>query len=127
MPGMDGLELARHLANLENPPAFVFITAHDRHAVDAFEVNALDYLLKPVRATRLAAALKKAGAASREQVSESLRRASGRPRATPVARPRYPSRATRSISSSGRASASTSTATQAFGSPPVRCHRSRSR
>jgi two-component system response regulator AlgR len=80
MPGMDGLELARHLAGLDNPPAFVFITAHDRHAVDAFEVNALDYLLKPVRAARLAAALKKATAAPREQVSESLRKASGRPR-----------------------------------------------
>lgn len=60
MPGMNGLEVARHLAALEQPPTVVFVTAHDRHAVDAFELNALDYLLKPVRAERLAAALRKA-------------------------------------------------------------------
>jgi two-component system, LytTR family, response regulator AlgR len=72
MPGMGGLELARHLAGLEPPPGVVFITAHDRHAVEAFELNAIDYLLKPVRATRLAAALKKAVAASpgREQLAK---------------------------------------------------------
>ena len=63
MPGMGGLELARHLGGLESPPAIVFVTAHDRHAVEAFELNALDYLMKPVRAERLAAALKKAAAA----------------------------------------------------------------
>jgi two-component system, LytTR family, response regulator AlgR len=60
MPGMGGLEVARHLARLAAPPRIIFITAHDRHAVEAFELNALDYLLKPVRAERLAAALKKA-------------------------------------------------------------------
>lgn len=72
MPGMGGLEVARHLAGLEQPPAIVFVTAHERHAVEAFELNALDYLLKPVRASRLAAALKKAAAAAapgREQLS----------------------------------------------------------
>ena len=63
MPGMRGLEVARHLNGLEAGPAVVFVTAHDKHAVEAFELNALDYLLKPVRATRLAAALKKASAA----------------------------------------------------------------
>jgi two-component system response regulator AlgR len=63
MPGMGGIELARHLGGLENAPAIVFVTAHDRHAVEAFELNALDYLMKPVRADRLAAALRKAGAA----------------------------------------------------------------
>ena len=62
MPGMRGLEVARHLSGLERAPAVVFVTAHDRHAVEAFELNALDYLMKPVRAERLAAALKKAGA-----------------------------------------------------------------
>lgn len=62
MPGMRGLEVARHLSGLEAGPAVVFVTAHDRHAVEAFELNALDYLLKPVRATRLAAALKRAAA-----------------------------------------------------------------
>jgi two-component system response regulator AlgR len=60
MPGMGGLEVARHLARLDQPPRIIFVTAHDRHAVEAFELNALDYLLKPVRADRLAAALKKA-------------------------------------------------------------------
>jgi two-component system, LytTR family, response regulator AlgR len=80
MPGMGGLELARHLAALEQPPAFIFVTAHDRHAVEAFELNALDYLLKPVRAARLAASLRKAAAPPREQVAESLRKAAGRAR-----------------------------------------------
>jgi two-component system, LytTR family, response regulator AlgR len=60
MPGMGGLEVARHLRMLERAPTVVFVTAHDRHAVQAFELNALDYLLKPVRAERLAAALRKA-------------------------------------------------------------------
>ena len=45
MPGMGGLEVARHLAGLAEPPTVVFVTAHERHAVDAFELNALDYLL----------------------------------------------------------------------------------
>ncbi|MGA8006486.1 MAG: response regulator, partial [Burkholderiales bacterium] len=58
MPGMGGIEVARHLVRLPQPPAVVFVTAHDRHAVEAFELNALDYLLKPVRAERLAAALR---------------------------------------------------------------------
>lgn len=64
MPRMDGIELAQHLARLVPPPAIVFITAYDQYAVKAFELNAIDYLLKPVRAERLAAALKKAGPAS---------------------------------------------------------------
>lgn len=63
MPEMSGLEFARHLTGLDKPPAVVFVTAHDRYAIEAFEVNALDYLLKPVRASRLAAALGKAAAA----------------------------------------------------------------
>ena len=79
MPGMDGLELARHLSSLENSPAVVFITAHDKHAIEAFDLNALDYLLKPVRATRLAAALKKA-AASGAPRRENLARAAEVPR-----------------------------------------------
>jgi len=63
MPGMDGLEVARHLALLPVAPAIVFVTAHDQHAVEAFELNALDYLMKPVRAQRLVAALRKAAGA----------------------------------------------------------------
>src|SRR5205814_1783365 len=70
MPGMGGLEVARHLAALGQPPRVVFVTAHERHAVDAFELNALDYLLKPVRAERLAAALKKTSPLNREQLAK---------------------------------------------------------
>lgn len=79
MPGMGGLELARHLAGLDDAPAIVFVTAHDRHAVEAFELNALDYLLKPVRAERLASALRKA-AASGPAPREQLARAAQAPR-----------------------------------------------
>ncbi|MBU0752862.1 MAG: LytTR family DNA-binding domain-containing protein [Gammaproteobacteria bacterium] len=60
MPRMDGIELAQHLGRLESPPAVIFATAFDQYAVKAFELNAIDYLLKPVRAERLAAALHKA-------------------------------------------------------------------
>jgi two-component system response regulator AlgR len=70
MPGMGGLEVARHLAGLERAPRIVFVTAHDRHAVEAFELNALDYLLKPVRAERLAAALRKAAVPAQEQLAK---------------------------------------------------------
>ena len=59
MPKMDGIELARHLAQLEKPPAIIFVTAYDSYAVQAFELNAIDYLVKPVRAQRLATALQK--------------------------------------------------------------------
>ena len=70
MPGMGGLEVARHLGALEQPPRIVFVTAHERHAVEAFELNALDYLLKPVRAERLAAALRKAAVPAQEQLAK---------------------------------------------------------
>lgn len=59
MPGMDGIELATHLGRLEAPPAVIFTTAYDNYAVQAFDLNAIDYLLKPVRAQRLLAALLK--------------------------------------------------------------------
>ncbi len=60
MPGMNGLEAARHLALFESPPAVVFTTAYDAYAVEAFEANAIGYLLKPIRAEKLAAALQRA-------------------------------------------------------------------
>lgn len=60
MPGMDGLEAAMHLMGMENPPSVIFTTAYDQHALNAFEVNAVDYLLKPIRKDRLASALEKA-------------------------------------------------------------------
>lgn len=59
MPGMDGLSLAKHLTAQTAPPAIIFITAFDSHAVAAFDVNARDYLLKPVRADRLLSALRR--------------------------------------------------------------------
>jgi two-component system response regulator AlgR len=59
MPGMDGLELARHLLKLPEPPVVIFTTAYHEHALQAFEVNAIDYLTKPVRMQRLLAALQK--------------------------------------------------------------------
>ena len=59
MPGADGLSLAQTLRSLPNPPAVVFVTAHAEHAVQAFELNAVDYLTKPVRLERLQAALQK--------------------------------------------------------------------
>src|SRR4051812_48206797 len=59
MPGADGLNLARALRESAHPPAIVFVTAHAEHAVAAFEVEAVDYLTKPVRLERLRAALEK--------------------------------------------------------------------
>lgn len=59
MPGTDGLALARAIQALPHPPALIFVTAHAEHAVDAFEVEALDYLTKPVRLERLRTALHK--------------------------------------------------------------------
>src|SRR4051812_568711 len=60
MPVMDGIEVARHLSLLPEPPAVVFATAHDEHAMQAFDAQAIAYLLKPVRREKLAAALERA-------------------------------------------------------------------
>ncbi|RYZ07164.1 MAG: response regulator transcription factor [Comamonadaceae bacterium] len=60
MPGLDGMALARLLQGRDDAPAIVFVTAHATHAVDAFELDAVDYLTKPVRAERLQQALVKA-------------------------------------------------------------------
>ncbi|MFC3689588.1 LytR/AlgR family response regulator transcription factor [Aquipuribacter hungaricus] len=68
MPGLDGLDLARAVSRLAFPPAVVFVTAHEEHAVEAFELQVVDYVLKPVRAARLAAALRRATAAPHPSV-----------------------------------------------------------
>ncbi len=68
MPGMDGLEAARHLAKLDEPPAVIFTTAYDQYAVEAFDANAIGYLLKPVRREKLAAALASAARLTRPQM-----------------------------------------------------------
>jgi len=70
MPGMDGLETARHLAQLENPPAVVFTTAYGDHALEAFETQAVDYLLKPIHPERLQQALEKARRLSQTQLQQ---------------------------------------------------------
>ena len=59
MPDMGGIEFARHVLKLPQPPVVIFTTAYDEHALDAFEVNAVDFLVKPVRVPRLLSALQK--------------------------------------------------------------------
>jgi two-component system response regulator AlgR len=70
MPVLDGLEVARHLAAFAEPPAVVFCTAYDEHALAAFEASAVDYLVKPVRRERLLAALDRARRFSGERHAE---------------------------------------------------------
>lgn len=60
MPGMDGIETARHLNALDEPPALIFTTAYDEYALDAFENQAVGYLMKPVRREKLERALRHA-------------------------------------------------------------------
>ncbi len=67
MPGMDGITAALALAERPDAPAVVFVTAYEEHALAAFEANAIDYLLKPVRLDRLLRALAKARALNRRQ------------------------------------------------------------
>jgi len=71
MPGMDGIEAARHIAKLDEPPAVIFTTAFSDHALEAFETHAVDYLLKPVKQERLQAALDAAIRPTRAQASHS--------------------------------------------------------
>lgn len=59
MPGLTGLELADVLSRFREPPPVVFVTAHDEHAVEAFDLRAVDYVLKPVRSDRLAEAVRR--------------------------------------------------------------------
>lgn len=68
MPGMDGIEVARHLKHLDQSPAVIFTTAYDSHALQAFEASAVDYLLKPVRRRRLRDALQRARTLTGRQI-----------------------------------------------------------
>jgi two-component system response regulator AlgR len=68
MPGMDGIEAARHLTTLDEPPAVIFTTAHDEHALEAFETQAVGYLLKPVRREKLARAVRHAARVASPQL-----------------------------------------------------------
>lgn len=72
MPGIDGIEVARALRERADAPAVVFVTAHAAHAVTAFELDAVDYLTKPVRAERLQQALQKAERYLKERASDKV-------------------------------------------------------
>src|SRR4030067_702557 len=67
MPQMDGIELAQHLNKLSRPPVIIFTTAYDAYAIKAFELHAVDYLLKPIRLRRLFDALTRARGAGAVQ------------------------------------------------------------
>ncbi len=69
MPGMDGIEAATRLANAPVPPAVIFVTAYEEHALEAFKGNAVDYLLKPIRCQRLERALVRAAVPSKAQLT----------------------------------------------------------
>lgn len=70
MPGMGGLEAARRLARLPEPPAVIFTTAYEQHALEAFDAQAAGYLVKPVRRERLASALERVRRPSRAQLAD---------------------------------------------------------
>jgi two-component system response regulator AlgR len=84
MPGIDGLEVARQLALLPEPPAVIFTTAFDEYALQAFESEAIAYLLKPIRAEKLNAALAKAGRLTRPQLQQVATAARENPRRTHI-------------------------------------------
>lgn len=69
MPGIGGLEAARRLAALPDPPTVIFTTAYEQHALEAFDAQAADYLLKPVRSERLATALERVRRPNRAQLA----------------------------------------------------------
>jgi two-component system response regulator AlgR len=70
MPGISGIDVAQHLNALEDPPAVIFTTAYDEYALDAFEAEAIGYLLKPVRKEKLARALRHAGRVSSSRIQQ---------------------------------------------------------
>lgn len=79
MPGIGGLEAASRMADLPTPPAVIFVTAYEEHALAAFESQALDYLLKPIRGARLEEALRKARVLTRPQLAALRERAEEQP------------------------------------------------
>ena len=84
MPGLDGLELARVFSSMAVPPSVVFVTAHDDRAVDAYEVGAVDYLLKPLRSERLSASIDRILASRVAGPAEPVREESGEDEVIPV-------------------------------------------
>jgi two-component system response regulator AlgR len=88
MPGMGGIEAARHLSVLGDAPAVIFVTAYDNFAMDAFDAQAVGYLMKPVRAERLARALAHAARPTRPQLAALAASgpSGGKPRARIAAR-----------------------------------------
>lgn len=85
MPGLDGIEAARQLNSLVEPPAVIFTTAYDEYAVNAFEAQAVGYLLKPIRKEKLAAALAQAVRLTRPQLQRIAASAEGPPKRTHIA------------------------------------------
>jgi two-component system response regulator AlgR len=77
MPGMDGLEAAHHLARMPEPPAVIFTTAFEQHALAAFDVQAAGYLLKPVRPDKLQEAIERARRPTRAQLTRIAEGAAG--------------------------------------------------
>lgn len=69
MPGMNGIEAARYMGDLKHPPAVVFTTAYGDHALEAFDAQAVDYLLKPVRSERLQQAVQRARCLTTERLA----------------------------------------------------------
>lgn len=70
MPGLSGIDVAQHLNALEQPPAVIFTTAYDEYALDAFDAEAIGYLLKPVRKEKLARALRHAARISSSRIQQ---------------------------------------------------------
>lgn len=84
MPGMDGIETAHHLNRMEHPPAIVFATAYDEYAIDAFDAQAIGYVLKPVRRERLDKALSQAARVTGAGLSDVARGAGMEERRTHI-------------------------------------------
>lgn len=70
MPGMNGIETARHMDRFDEPPAIIFTTAYDEYAMDAFDAHAIGYVLKPVRRERLEHALRQASRLARNSLQQ---------------------------------------------------------